>query len=78
MNNFSKEPLSRVTFGAHPTCHDVNVSTASSERLDVIIGFNTGDLIWLGVACISYFDTPLVLNNIYLPRSYQLSLWAAK
>ncbi|KAF9483793.1 catabolite repression protein creC [Pholiota conissans] len=43
----AKEPLTRITFSAHPTCHDVNLSTASPERLDVIIGFNTGDLIWL-------------------------------
>ncbi|KAJ7256497.1 WD40-repeat-containing domain protein [Mycena haematopus] len=43
----SKEPLARVTFSAYPTCHDVNVSTSSSERLDVIIGFSTGDLVWL-------------------------------
>ncbi|KAF8912006.1 WD40 repeat-like protein [Gymnopilus junonius] len=43
----AKEPLSRITFSAHPTCHDANISTATPERLDVIIGFNTGDLIWL-------------------------------
>ncbi|KAF7295514.1 Catabolite repression protein creC [Mycena indigotica] len=43
----AKEPLARITFSAYPTCHDVNMSTSSSERLDVIIGFNTGDLIWL-------------------------------
>ncbi|KAJ7137724.1 WD40-repeat-containing domain protein [Mycena epipterygia] len=43
----AKEPLARVTFSAYPTCHDVNVSTSSSERLDVIIGFSTGDLVWL-------------------------------
>ncbi|KAJ7723958.1 catabolite repression protein creC [Mycena maculata] len=43
----AKEPLARVTFSAYPTCHDVNVSTSSSERLDVIIGFSTGDLLWL-------------------------------
>ncbi|KAF8913527.1 WD40-repeat-containing domain protein [Mucidula mucida] len=42
-----EEPLSRVTFSAHPTCHDVNTFTASPERLDVIIGFSTGDLVWL-------------------------------
>ncbi|KAF9014002.1 WD40-repeat-containing domain protein [Cyathus striatus] len=42
----SKEPLSRVTFSAYPTCHDVNVTTASPDHIDVIIGFNTGDLIW--------------------------------
>ncbi|KAF8205780.1 WD40-repeat-containing domain protein [Mycena galopus ATCC 62051] len=43
----TKEPLARVTFSAYPTCHDVNLSTSSSERLDVIIGFSTGDLVWL-------------------------------
>ncbi|KAG1743390.1 WD40 repeat-like protein [Suillus lakei] len=42
----AKEPLTRISFSAYPTCHDVNPSTASSERLDVIIGFSTGDLIW--------------------------------
>ncbi|KAJ6618811.1 WD40-repeat-containing domain protein [Mycena sp. CBHHK59/15] len=42
-----KEPLARITFSAYPTCHDVNLTTSSSERLDVIIGFSTGDLVWL-------------------------------
>ncbi|KAJ7217189.1 catabolite repression protein creC [Mycena pura] len=42
-----QEPLARITFSTYPTCHDVNVSTSSSERLDVIIGFSTGDLVWL-------------------------------
>ncbi|KIJ27834.1 hypothetical protein M422DRAFT_261873 [Sphaerobolus stellatus SS14] len=42
----AKDPLARITFGAFPTCHDVNKTTASHERLDVIIGFNTGDLVW--------------------------------
>ncbi|KAF8637423.1 hypothetical protein AX17_002918 [Amanita inopinata Kibby_2008] len=43
----SKEPLSRITFSAYPTCHDVNMYTASPEHIDIIIGFATGDLIWL-------------------------------
>lgn len=43
----SKEPLSRITFSAYPTCHDVNMLTASPDQIDVIIGFATGDLIWL-------------------------------
>ncbi|TFK76252.1 catabolite repression protein creC [Pluteus cervinus] len=43
----AKEPLARITFSSAPTCHDVNLSTASPEHLDVIIGFSTGDLIWL-------------------------------
>ncbi|TFK54612.1 WD40 repeat-like protein [Heliocybe sulcata] len=41
-----KDPLARITFSAYPTCHDVNLSTASSERLDIVIGFSTGDLVW--------------------------------
>ncbi|KAJ3507274.1 hypothetical protein NLJ89_g6395 [Agrocybe chaxingu] len=40
-----------ITFSAYPTCHDVNISTATPDHLDVIIGFNTGDLIWLGSPC---------------------------
>ncbi|KAH9952078.1 WD40 repeat-like protein [Amylocystis lapponica] len=41
-----KEPLVRVYFSAYPTCHDVNQATISPERLDVIIGFSSGDLLW--------------------------------
>jgi WD40 repeat protein len=42
----AKEPLTRISFSAFPTCHDVNTLTASPERLDVVIGFSTGDLVW--------------------------------
>ncbi|KAF7980173.1 hypothetical protein HWV62_39647 [Athelia sp. TMB] len=42
----AKEPLARLTFTAFPTCHDVHPATGSPERLDVIIGFATGDLLW--------------------------------
>ncbi|KAF9446325.1 WD40 repeat-like protein [Macrolepiota fuliginosa MF-IS2] len=43
----AKEPLARILFSAYPTCHDINQLTSSCEHLDVIIGFNTGDLVWL-------------------------------
>ncbi|TRM55348.1 WD40-repeat-containing domain protein [Schizophyllum amplum] len=43
----SKEPLVKITFSAYPTCHDVNASTASPEHIDIVIGFSTGDLVWL-------------------------------
>ncbi|KAH9945801.1 WD40 repeat-like protein [Epithele typhae] len=43
-----KEPLARIYFSAYPTCHDVNLATVSSDRLDVIIGFHTGDILWFG------------------------------
>jgi len=34
------------------------MSTVSSEHLDVIIGFNTGDLVWLGELDL-YFTTKI-------------------
>uniref|UniRef100_D8PVB9 Uncharacterized protein n=1 Tax=Schizophyllum commune (strain H4-8 / FGSC 9210) TaxID=578458 RepID=D8PVB9_SCHCM len=43
----AQEPLAKITFSAYPTCHDVNAFTASPEHLDIVIGFNTGDLVWL-------------------------------
>ncbi|OBZ65689.1 putative catabolite repression protein creC [Grifola frondosa] len=42
----AKDPLARIYFSAYPTCHDINLTTVSSERIDVIIGFHTGDLLW--------------------------------
>lgn len=45
---YVQEPLARITFAAFPTCHDINKDTASSTCLDIVIGFNTGDLIWFG------------------------------
>jgi hypothetical protein len=44
----TQEPYARITFTSYPTCHDVNPNTISPERIDVIIGFNTGDLVWFG------------------------------
>lgn len=40
--------MARITFSAHPTCHSINHSTASHLSIDIVIGFNTGDLIWFG------------------------------
>ncbi|KIY50819.1 WD40 repeat-like protein [Fistulina hepatica ATCC 64428] len=42
-----QEPLMRITFTAFPTCHDVNPTTASPDHLDIVVGFHTGDLIWI-------------------------------
>ncbi|KAL9715338.1 hypothetical protein Ac2012v2_002001 [Leucoagaricus gongylophorus] len=42
-----QEPLARVSFSACPTCHDINPVTASGDHLDIIIGFSTGDIVWL-------------------------------
>lgn len=41
------ENMTKVLFTkAHAICHDVNTFTQSTSHLDVILGFNTGDLIW--------------------------------
>ncbi|KAH9958312.1 WD40 repeat-like protein [Russula dissimulans] len=50
----TKEALVRVAFTAYPTCHDVNHATASHEHLDLIIGFQTGDLIWFDPITLRY------------------------
>ncbi|KII89190.1 hypothetical protein PLICRDRAFT_40829 [Plicaturopsis crispa FD-325 SS-3] len=54
MGSKSKEPLTRITFSAYPTCHGVNTSTASPEHIDIVIGFNTGDLVWFDPTCLRY------------------------
>lgn len=41
------ENLTKVLFTkAHCLCHDFNQFTKSSSHLDLVLGFNTGDIIW--------------------------------
>lgn len=41
------ENLTKVLFTkAHAMCHDFNQFTKSSNHLDIVLGFNTGDVIW--------------------------------
>jgi WD40 repeat protein len=41
------ENMTKVLFTkAHAICHDVNRFTQSTSHIDVILGFNTGDMIW--------------------------------
>lgn len=42
-----RDPLARVTFSQVPTCHTVSHLTASPDRLDIVVGFASGDLVWL-------------------------------
>ncbi|WWC88350.1 uncharacterized protein L201_003260 [Kwoniella dendrophila CBS 6074] len=46
-NPKTKEPLTRITFSQIPSCHAVNLHTLGPDRVDVIIGFQSGDLIWV-------------------------------
>lgn len=41
------ENMTKVLFTkAHVLCHDVNAWTKSGSHLDIVMGFNTGDVIW--------------------------------
>lgn len=37
-------------FGMAPTCVDVNQHTASSSQIDVLVGFQNGDIFWFGAS----------------------------
>lgn len=45
-----QEAMARILFSAIPTCIDVNQYTASPTQIDVLVGFNSGDIFWFG-AC---------------------------
>lgn len=36
-----------MTFSQVPTCHAVSPITASPERIDIVVGFASGDIVWL-------------------------------
>ncbi|GAA5853098.1 hypothetical protein JCM3766R1_004146 [Sporobolomyces carnicolor] len=42
-----KDPLSRIVFSAFPTCIDASQHTATHSQIDLLIGFATGDIIWI-------------------------------
>lgn len=44
-----RDPVARLAFAATPTCTAINYSTLSHERMDLLIGFHTGDIIWIEV-----------------------------
>ncbi|KAI8096806.1 WD40-repeat-containing domain protein [Halteromyces radiatus] len=62
----TKDYLTCITFSrSYPTCHDVNKTTISSDHLDVVIGFSTGDCIWYDPLCNRYtrFNKHGLLHN---------------
>ncbi|CAK3887370.1 catabolite repression creC [Lecanosticta acicola] len=41
------ENMTKVLFTkAHALCHDVNASTTANNHIDLVLGFNTSDIIW--------------------------------
>ncbi|WWC71064.1 uncharacterized protein I206_105017 [Kwoniella pini CBS 10737] len=64
-NPKTKEPLTRITFSQLPSCHAVNLHTLGPDRVDVVIGFTSGDLIWVDFAIGKYsrLNKGGLLNN---------------
>ncbi|KAI9593004.1 catabolite repression protein creC, partial [Syncephalis fuscata] len=71
---------------AFPTCHDVNLLTRDTKHLDVIIGFSTGDIVWLNPICSRYHrlnkqgvvNASAVTAIQWIPGSDQLFMVAFK
>mmetsp|Transcript_1629 Transcript_1629/g.2878 ORF Transcript_1629/g.2878 Transcript_1629/m.2878 type:complete len:651 (-) Transcript_1629:317-2269(-) len=40
-----KDPLEHQRWRATPSCHEINLMSSNSERLDLLIGFSTGDIL---------------------------------
>ncbi|GAA5922007.1 hypothetical protein JCM1841_000733 [Sporobolomyces salmonicolor] len=42
-----KDLLSRIVFSSFPTCIDANKHTASHNQIDLLVGFASGDIVWM-------------------------------
>lgn len=79
------ENMTKVLFTkAHALCHDVNLLTKSTTHLDIITGFNTGDVIWYEPITQKYArlnkngmitDSP-VLEILWMPNKENLFIAA--
>lgn len=68
------ENMTKVLFTkAHALCHDVNQATKSSSHLDVVLGFNTSDIIWYEPISQKY--ARLNKNGVINPSSISSIYW---
>jgi WD40 repeat protein len=68
------DQLNKILFTrAHASCHDINVLTKSSNHIDIVIGFNTGDAIWYEPFSQKY--TRLNKNGVINPAAISSVLW---
>ncbi|CAO1625039.1 unnamed protein product [Sympodiomycopsis kandeliae] len=49
-----ESPLARILFSSPPSAHDINQLTRSYSTLDVIVGFPTGDILWMDLITMRY------------------------
>ncbi|GAB00071.1 uncharacterized protein L969DRAFT_97295 [Mixia osmundae IAM 14324] len=50
----SRLSLAKLTFSATPTCISASIYTASIDRIDVLVGFASGDILWFDLICGRY------------------------
>ncbi|CAO3623480.1 unnamed protein product [Cunninghamella echinulata] len=65
VDHHTKDYLTCITFSrTFPTCHNINKLTLSNDRVDLLIGFSTGDCIWYDPLCNRYtrFNKRGILN----------------
>ena len=43
----SQDPVARLAFAQSPTCTAINQQTLSHDRLDLLVGFASGDIMWI-------------------------------
>ncbi|EMC99686.1 hypothetical protein BAUCODRAFT_21438 [Baudoinia panamericana UAMH 10762] len=68
------ENMTKILFTkAHVLCHDVNEATKSTAHLDVILGFNTSDIIWYEPISQKY--ARLNKNGVINPSPISTILW---
>lgn len=73
-SDIKTENMTKVLFTkAHPICHAVNEFTKSTTHLDVILGFNTSDIIWYEPISQKY--ARLNKNGIINPSVLTTILW---
>jgi WD40 repeat protein len=49
----AQEPIAKLSFSAYPTSLAI-AGNSSPERVDILIGFHTGDVLWLDPICARY------------------------
>ncbi|KAF2837654.1 WD40 repeat-like protein [Patellaria atrata CBS 101060] len=84
-SSIKEENLTKILFTkAHALCHDVNPITKSSNHMDVVLGFSTGDIIWYEPMSQKYarlnknsaINGSAVAEVIWLPNSENLFIAA--
>lgn len=58
---------------AHCLCHDVNLATKGASHLDVVMGFSTGEIIWLEPIAQRYTRLNKNVSRLFVPSATALT-----